>query len=132
MPPLVKNILKNAALGFAAGAIAAFLLPPIAAMLDIPTAVGHLANPWWLGSFCGVLNAGTSLVQPALDYLFGDNAAPAKEEPKRETKINFTVQVAQAPQKQPEQAQTIVLAPSSVCNAESVAAVQQQDVMRTA
>lgn len=125
MLSLVKNTLKNAALGFAVGVAASLVLPLIATGIGIPGAVGHLANPLWLGSFVAVLNAGTSLIQPALDFVFGKQETPPEQKTEREIHLNLALQLApKSPGLQP--AQETAAAPSTACTTRSLAQAAAQ------
>lgn len=114
---LGKTILKNAALGFVVGAVAAFALPGVADMVGVPDAVGRMSNPLWLGSFMAVLNGATSLFQPLTDYLFGPPGQAEKgKSTGKETHVHLAVQIQQdVPHKQPETEK-----PSPSCCAKSV------------
>ena len=70
---IAKNTVKGALVAFAVGALLAVAAPVIANWTNVSMPdVGLSANPLWLGSFFGAWGALAAMVQPAVDYMFGD------------------------------------------------------------
>ena len=77
---ILKNLVKGTSIGAAVGLLLTFILPPFAQAIGIPHAIGELGNPVWMAGFVGAITGTTSLVQPVMNWLFGDGEKEAGEE----------------------------------------------------
>ena len=83
MKPALKNIIKAGLLFAAVGATLALIAPVIGMALGIvggattygaaASALGHTANPLWLGSFFGAFGAIDTGMRPVFDKIFGES-----------------------------------------------------------
>lgn len=86
---MMKDILKAGATLFVVGALLAVAAPLLGAAVGLApsvsaaaTALGHTANPLWMGAFFGAFGAIDAGVRPLLSGLFGGQENAPQPAPK--------------------------------------------------